>query len=508
MFNTHAVERALTSGFSLRLELILVLSLAALALTNNISSPPLVDWDEATYAEVAHEAIAGDHYLDLTWNGSPYLRKPPVLFWMVSASFKLLGESEAAARLPSVLMGLGTIVLLYASASLAAGRVAGFFAGLFPLGFYFFIARGGRECATDAPLIFFSTAALYGLLRARKNRAWLFIVGVSCGLAILSKGLAGAIPLITAALSIGFLPSFSLLGPSALLTILTCCSLVAAPWYLYQALSHYPIFFSTFVGHETVRRLTTRLEDDTVGANFSLTTFLSEVSYLWPLLLPLAGLIIARIKHPAGYRLGKASAAIELWLVWIGVALAAVCAVQTRLPWYILPALIPLALLAGTLVGLALRAGPLSSMPGVLAVAALVLIALTAPTRWRQIEFTAQSQRALSLPSYALAIRARAAHKPGVRGDLYYAGIPLPTLVYYSGMHCQFVETSELQHIDLAGLQAKPSRVHPHDLFLHDHGKDVRLVDNLDSEWHWSEPGELADFGSPLDSDDSAQAAD
>ena len=159
----------LDSLLRFRIELVALVVLGFVALVPGITQPPLLDWDEATYAEVAHEAVSSGSYLDFTWNGNPYLKKPPLLFWMMAGSFKAFGENEFAARLPSLLLGLGTLILIYLSAAYVAGRLAGIFTGLIPLGFYFFIARGGRECSTDAPLVFFSTLALYALLHVRGN---------------------------------------------------------------------------------------------------------------------------------------------------------------------------------------------------------------------------------------------------------------------------------------------------------------------------------------------------
>ena len=117
----------------LRLELIIVLVLGFAVLAWRMDEAPLVDWDEATYAEVAHEAVANGQYLSFTWNGKPYMKKPPLLFWMVAGSFKIFGESEWSARLPSVIMGIATLLLIYLSADAAAGRLAGTFAALIPL---------------------------------------------------------------------------------------------------------------------------------------------------------------------------------------------------------------------------------------------------------------------------------------------------------------------------------------------------------------------------------------
>lgn len=475
-------------------EIALVVWIGAAALTVNIRQQPLVDWDEATYAQVAHEALHHHRIFDLTWNGAPYVKKPPLLFWMVTASFRMLGESEFAARLPSVIAGVGTLVLLYLIAVPAIGRLGGLIAALLPLGFYFFIARGGRECATDAPLIFFSTLAIYAMSRRPCRRPWLILAGVACGLAILSKGLAGLLPLIVAGGAFLFVPGFSETGVTGLLWMAGAAALTAGPWCIYEGLFNYPAFLANFVGHETLRRVTTRLEDDQYGADFPLVTFGSEIAHLWPLLLPLAGLLLSasldagcvggRMRRALKPAVRRLPSDLWLWLWWMAVTLAAACAVQTRLPWYILPALVPTALIAAAIPAFALRRGAMRTIPGVLALIAIALIALHAPRRWRTINHAAQRQRALSMPSYMLAMKARAANRSDPGGELFFAGIPLPTLVYYSGMRVNFVETSELAHVELVGADV-PDAISSHDLVLLDPSGRAIVVGSLDREWHW-----------------------
>jgi 4-amino-4-deoxy-L-arabinose transferase-like glycosyltransferase len=469
----------------LPLELIAVVLLGVLALTVNIGERPLVDWDEATYAQVAHEALSSGRVFDLSWNGAPYVKKPPLLFWLVTASFRMLGESEAAARLPSVIAGVGTLALIYLIAVPVIGRFGALLAGLAPLGFYFFIARGGRECATDAPLIFFSTLAIYALSRAPARRSWLFLSGLACGLAILSKGLAGVLPLIVATAGFAFLPGFSAVGPGAVLWMVAGATLAAGPWYLYEALFNYPAFLANFVGYETLRRVTSHLEDDQLGSSFPLVTFASEVRHLWPLILPLVALLVAGLRNGLGSSLRRVPPAIWLWMVWLAVTLAAACAVQTRLPWYVLPALVPAALLAAAIPACALRNGGLRTRAGALALVALAMIAMQAPLRWRNNNRTAQRQRAMSMPSYVLAMQARDANHSG-GGELFLAGTSLPTLVYYSGMHCNFVETSELEHVELVGADYVPDAINYHDLILLDSSGRAEVIGNLDREWHWT----------------------
>jgi hypothetical protein len=184
--------------------------------------------------------------------------------------------------------------------------------------------------------------------------------------------------------------------------------------------------------------------------------------------------------------LRRVPSAIWLWLWWLGVTLAASCAVQTRLPWYVLPALIPAALLAAAVPALALRGPRIRTASAILALAALTLIALHAPRRWKTINQTAQRQRAQSMPSYVMGMKARAANGADPGGELFFAGVSLPTLVYYSAMRCNFVETSELAHVELVGAAAVPEAIHWHDLVLLDPNGKAEIIGNLDQEWHWT----------------------
>ncbi len=470
--------------FRSRIELVLVLMLGLFALAPKIAAPPLIDWDEATYAEVAHEAVVNGHYLDFTWDGDPYLKKPPLLFWMMAASFKTFGESEFAARLPSLLMGLGTLALIYFGAAAVGGRAAGAFAALIPLGFYFFIARGGRECATDGPLLFFTTLALYALARGRHNRQWFAAVAIGCGLAILSKGAAGLMPLGIAIVAILALPGFAAVGWSGIFVVLTGTVIIAAPWYAYQAFSNPPMFFSSLIGHETVQRAFSHLEDNTRSGNFTLVTLYSEVRYLWPLLLPLAALGLGGFRNGVKRTLSALDPSIHLWILWFAITFGAACAVQTKLPWYVLPALIPVALLGGTLLGAAFKQSePLGRYSAALAAIALALIVAGAPARWATESATADTQRERSLAAYTLAMRARESAALRGGGELFFAGVAQPTLVYYSGMRCHFVETSELKHIELVGAEPAPRHLRFLDLVLLDSRGAATAIGNLAAEW-------------------------
>lgn len=480
------LARRLLSVF--RLEIVVLILLGVAALAKNINEAPLIDWDEATYAEVVHEAVATHTFLDFTWNGQPYLKKPPVLFWSMMASFKAFGEREWSARLPSVVFGVGTLLLIYLAAAVVAGRLAGLCAGLIPLGFYFFVARGGRECATDAPLVFFSMLAIYSLARARNNWRWIALTGAACGLAILSKGLAGVIPLATAAICVAWMPAFASGGAVALLTLLGVAAAVAAPWFMHEALVNMPLLWSSFVKQETLARIANHLEDQPQSRGYTLWTFGSEIAHLWPLILPLAGLTIAGLRRGAIRMVGELPPAVGIWCLWLILALGAACAVQTKLGWYVLPSLIPVALLGGTILGSAImRGGAARRYCLPLGVIALAILMAQAPAQSALIEQVFQEQRDASRPSYILGIEARdrASYEGG--DELFFGGLPLPTLVYYSGLPCYFQPPSG-PVLEATGLDGAALDVGYHDVVMHEPDGSTVTVGNFDQVWNTDGP--------------------
>jgi 4-amino-4-deoxy-L-arabinose transferase-like glycosyltransferase len=474
-----------------RLEIAAIVAIGFLALSAHMSAAPLIDWDEATYAEVAHEAVQNHDYLNLTWNGDPYLKKPPMLFWMIALSFKTFREGEIAARLPSMLLGTLTMVLLYFAASAAAGRGAGIFAAILPLGFYFFVARGGREAATDAPLLFFMTLSVLAITKARAHRAWMILAGAACGFAILSKGLAGAIAAIVAIGAVAMIPAYREVGVQGLAIFFTCAAVVAAPWYLYAAVANQSAFWSVFIGQETLARVTSHLEDHQRDLGFTIDTLYREVRWLWPVLIPIAILGIDRLRAGLRAALKRIPPDAAVWTLWLAIAVAAACAVQTRLPWYILPALMPVALLAGSALGAALdAAGPLRFPLRYAAVMSLVVLAALAPGRWARINDGFRLQRDRSIPSYMMAMRARNLARERLGGELYFAGISLPTMVYYSGLRCHFVAPEPSGGVELISDEGGPLRVGPHDLVLVDPDGAAFAVSNYDREWRISVSGD------------------
>ena len=155
----------------------------------------LAEPDETRYAEIPREMLAAGDLVVPRLNGVPYFEKPPLLYWVNAASLRVFGETPWAARLPTRLAGLGTLLLVSRGRARDRSRRPARAAVLFlaaPIGFLF-----SRTNLTDGLLTFFFTATLLAgraaVLRREEKRPWLAMSAIfgaaACAAAFLTKGL-------------------------------------------------------------------------------------------------------------------------------------------------------------------------------------------------------------------------------------------------------------------------------------------------------------------------------
>ncbi|PYM45571.1 MAG: hypothetical protein DME16_17140 [Candidatus Rokuibacteriota bacterium] len=68
-----------------------------------LGAAPFDDPGEGQHAEIAREVAVSGDWLTLRLAGVRYFDKPPLLYWLIAAGFKVFGVSELVARLPAVL---------------------------------------------------------------------------------------------------------------------------------------------------------------------------------------------------------------------------------------------------------------------------------------------------------------------------------------------------------------------------------------------------------------------
>src|SRR5205807_5484966 len=92
---------------------VLLLGLIAGLLFFTRLSCPLLEPEEARYAEIPRQMLAEGRFVEPVWHGVPYYQKPPLLYWLVMASYRLFGVHDWAARLVPAAAALLTVLATY-----------------------------------------------------------------------------------------------------------------------------------------------------------------------------------------------------------------------------------------------------------------------------------------------------------------------------------------------------------------------------------------------------------
>ncbi len=74
-----------------------------------LSYLPLIDPDEAHYAQITREMRSSGDYLVPRIDGNPVIDKPALFHWLQAASFAVFGETELGARVPTALAALALL---------------------------------------------------------------------------------------------------------------------------------------------------------------------------------------------------------------------------------------------------------------------------------------------------------------------------------------------------------------------------------------------------------------
>lgn len=336
---------------------------------------PLLRPDEGRNAEVAREMKDAGEWLVPTYDGLPYLDKPALYFRLVALSMSALGESEAAARLPGALAALALLGIVYAFCRRAYGGRAAALAvlvvGTAPL-----VVAFARITIFDMPLALCVSGAILAAYHAEERdgaarAAWYLVAAACAGAGTLLKGPVGLlVPLLV-------LVTHDLLGRDraalgrlfAARNVLLFLALVL-PWFF--SLAHYrPDFPRYGLVEESLHRFTTPAFHRTAPFWYYAPVTLA-VLFPWSLMLPeaLAAAWAARARWTRADR---------LLATWAVVVIVFFSVSQSKLPGYVLTAIVALGMLTGRVLDLAAER-PDGRARGVVrrATAALAVVSLAA----------------------------------------------------------------------------------------------------------------------------------
>lgn len=243
---------------------------------------PLIDTTESRYALVAADmAETGDWITpQIRIQGLlvPFEGKPPLHFWLSAAAHQILGRGEIAARIPSLLAGIVTVLLVLRLGARVVGvEAARAGALLLAMGPVFFGMAG--TVALDLTLTASTTAGvLLGLghdprATRRERRRCGALMGIALGIGFLTKGPIALAVVGSAGIAVCIVRrSLDPLRGHAWITGGAALLCVAAPWFILSEFWH-PGFLEYFFVQENWLRFT----QSEIGDRFGRTHVYSQI---------------------------------------------------------------------------------------------------------------------------------------------------------------------------------------------------------------------------------------
>ncbi len=310
--------------------------LAALFYGATIFSAPLVDYDEATYAEIVVETLRSGDYSTFLLSNVNWFEKPPLYFWSAMLSISLFGEDEFAFRIPSVIASLVCLCLTFLITrellgSTTAASIA-FLVLLFSPPFFVF----AREARLDSGVIMGILAALYFCIRGWRNENYLLWVFPALAIGFLFKSVIVFFAYPVILIFSVFYSEWKWLKVKYLWLGLPISLILLLPWHIAQTIRFGRLFWDDYVIHHVFERSISTLTGS--------SNYYDYLKILWmyyrPWLFVICGIVVILV----GVRLWDKNRSPFSWPFLLssgiaaGVVIALLTPAQTHLSTYIMPA--------------------------------------------------------------------------------------------------------------------------------------------------------------------------
>ncbi len=307
----------------------------------------LFDLDEGFYAAVVAEMNRRGEWVTPYYNGQPWFEKPILLYWLAKPTVMLFGDMVGP-RLPSVLSSIGCYLVVAWYARRRLSDDAATWAILVLSTSLVFVAVG-RLMMTDMPLVLAFSGAMFTFWESLVgDRRWRLATAALLGVAVLAKG---PVALILFALIAGWTfyreptlrPAFRgyWLSGTALLAV------VIALWYVPAYLANGDLFVQKFLIEQNIGRFTGGDKAHTIKAAWAYGLY---IPVIFIGMLPWSLWLWKSWKQPiAGNTEGDNSQGFRRFLwAWALIIFVFFSISSAKLPHYVLPVFLPLAMLLGS----------------------------------------------------------------------------------------------------------------------------------------------------------------
>jgi 4-amino-4-deoxy-L-arabinose transferase-like glycosyltransferase len=339
---------------SRRFSILLLLALSAGIFVGTAARPPLLDDADTAHAMASYEMLKTGNWAVLHIDGIRYLEKPPLHYWLVAASYALLGPTAFATRLPLALAIVGLVLMIYALGREFFGERVGFYGGLVmatSVGTFLFT----RIMIPEGIYALEFTAAFYLFLRSWTGslspRAGYWGSAALIALATLTRSLVGVVfPVAILCLFVVATRDWRRLREIPLFSSVLIFLAIALPWHIIAEwrVPHHPadFFWFYFLNEQVFRALGWRYPADYAAVPLGIW-LLAHLVWLfpWSVFTPYA---LAEFPRPRTWRNLDASGQARLFLfIWAGFILAFFSWTQSRMEYYSFSAWPAMALLLG-----------------------------------------------------------------------------------------------------------------------------------------------------------------
>jgi 4-amino-4-deoxy-L-arabinose transferase len=349
----HSVDKVLPAPLRVERSLLWIMALGillgfAFQGTRGLWSP-----DEGRYVGVTLQMMDSGNYLVPAYSPAELnFSKPPMTYWVIASSLQLFGRNTWAARLPYALMYLATLAILFAMGRKVTPRKPWLAPLVYATSLFTFFTA--NIVSTDVLLTFVESMAVLGFMMhvwpgANSRTPWArLLMWFGFGLAFLTKGPPGLLPLLPivafTAICDGWYAVGRLFHPLGILVFL----FVGFTWYAI-VMARYPWLPHYFLHEEVYGRIFTNMHKRHAGPMGWVIAFIPVLIFgTLPWSLGLAktareAMVFSR------WNTWRKQRSVQLFLLlWFIVPFVIFCLAKSRLPLYLLPLFLPLALLAAT----------------------------------------------------------------------------------------------------------------------------------------------------------------
>ncbi len=362
---------------------LLLLGICLLAYLLPLGSHGLWIPDETRYAQISQDMLLSGNWVSPHFMSLRYFEKPIAGYWMIALAQEVFGQNLFGVRFASALStGLSVLLCYLVARRLWNDPRKSFACALLYMSFTVVAGQSGYA-NLDPQFTFWVNLSLVALWFAvdsktggKRMMAWA-LLGLACGMGFMTKGfLAWLLPVLIA------LPwmlwqrrwrELLMYGPVAIAIAI----LISLPWIL-SVHAQEPDYWRFFFWHEHIRRFASDDAQHDAPWWFYLPLLLAFS-------LPWAGLIPTAFKQAWQTR---AQPHVVFLLLWLLMPLLFFSLSNGKLPTYILPCLLPMALLLGNALADRLRLergralglnGLLNLLLGIVTLIALVYLQLSKP---------------------------------------------------------------------------------------------------------------------------------